>query len=61
MALYRAIKRMKLKNSTPRTARINNQDNRTNAINRSFITVPYNKGLNESFKNICKKMAYKYI
>ena len=46
---------MKLKNSTPRTATNNNKGNRTNIINRSFITVPYNKGLRESFKNICKR------
>ena len=47
---------MKLKkNSTPRTSNNNNKGNRTNTINRSFITVPYNKGLSESFKNICKR------
>ena len=46
---------MKLKTSTPRTARNNNRGNRTNTINRSFITIPYNKGLIESFKHICKR------
>ena len=51
----RAIKRMKLKNSTPKTSRRNNKNNRGNNINRSSITVPYNKGLSESFKNIGKK------
>ena len=50
-----AIKRIKLKNSTPRTAKNNNKGNKTNTINRSFITVPYNQGLSESFKNICKR------
>ena len=46
---------MKLKNSTPRTSRSSNKNNRSNNINRSSITVPYNKGLSESFKNIGKK------
>ena len=50
-----AINMMKLKNSTPRTTKNNNKGTRTNTINRSIITVPYNKGLNESFKNICKR------
>ena len=50
----RAINRMKLTNNTHRTAKNNNKGNRTNTINRSSITVPYNKGLSESFKNICK-------
>ena len=50
-----AINRMKLKNSTPRTAKNNNKGTRTNTINRTFITVPYNKGISESFKNICKR------
>ena len=48
---------MKLKNSTPRTDKNNNKGTRTNTINRGFITVPYNKGLSESFKNICKRYA----
>ena len=46
---------MKLKNSTPKTSRSNNKSNRSNNINRSSITVPYNKGLSESFKNLSKK------
>ena len=50
-----AIKRMMLKNSTPKIPRSNNQTNRSNNINRGSITVPYNKGLIESFKNIGKK------
>ena len=50
-----AIKRMKLKNSTLKTSRSNNKNNRSGNINRSSITVPYNKGLSESFKNIGKK------
>ena len=50
-----AIKKMKLKNNTPKPSRNNNQTNRSNSINRISITVPYNKGLSESFKNIGKK------
>ena len=50
-----AIKRMKLKNNTPKTNKNNNQTNRSNSINKISITVPYNKGLGESFKNIGKK------
>ena len=48
-----AINRMKLKTSTPKTTR--NSDNDSKSICKSYITVPYNKGLNESFKNICKR------
>ena len=51
-------KEVKIKNSTPKTSRSNNQSNRSNNINRSSITVPY-KRLSESFKNIGKNMAYK--
>ena len=40
-----AIKRMKLKNSIPRTAKNNNKGNRSNTIKESSITVQYNKGL----------------
>ena len=51
-----AINRMKLKTNTPITAKNNNtRDTRSNTFNRSFITVPYNKGLSESFKNMCKR------
>ena len=50
-----AIKRMKIKNSTPKPSRRNNQNNRSNNISISSITVPYNKGLSESFKNIGRK------
>ena len=35
-----AIKRMKLKNNTPKPNRNNNQTNRSNSINRMSITVP---------------------
>ena len=49
------IKRMKIKNSTSKTSRSNNKNNRSNNINISSITVPYNKGLSESFKTIGKK------
>ena len=50
------MNRMKLKTSTPRNSQNNNnKDTRTNTTNKSFITVPYNKGLSESFKNICKR------
>ena len=50
-----AIKKMKLKISTQKTSRSNNKNNRSNNINGRSITVPYNKGLSESFKNIDKK------
>ena len=46
---------MKLKNNTPKSNRNNNQTNRSNNINRISITVPYNKGLSASFKNIDKR------
>ena len=48
-----AINRMKTKTSTPRSNKNNNQDNRP--ICKSYITVPYNEGLGETFKNICKR------
>ena len=45
-----------VKNNTPKTAKnSNNKDARNNTCNKSFITVPYNKGLSESFKSICKR------
>ena len=50
---------MKLKNSTPKTSRSNSKNNRSSNINKSSITVPYNKGLSESFKNIAKKYDIK--
>ena len=47
-----AINRMKVKTSTPRN---NNNSNKNNKpICKSYITVPYNEGLSETFKNICK-------
>ena len=52
-----AIQRMKLKKNTPKQNRNNNRQNRSNNINRTSITVPYNKGLSESFKNIGRKFG----
>ena len=52
-----AIKRMKLKRNAPKQNRKNNRQNRSNNINRTSITVPYNKGLRESFKNIGRKFG----
>ena len=46
-------KQMKVKTSTPKTTRNSNKDNKS--ICKSYITVPYNAGLSESFKNICKR------
>ena len=37
--------------------RNNNSQNRSNNLNRTSITVPYNNGLSESFKNIGKKFG----
>ena len=48
-----AIKRMKVKTSTPRNSNNSNKDNKP--ICKSYIIVPYNEGLNETFKNICKR------
>ena len=45
-----ATNRMKTKTSAPR---YNNQDNRSTC--KSSITVPYNEGLSETFKNLCKR------
>ena len=52
-----AIKRMMLKKNNPKQNRNNNRTNRSNTNNRTSITVPYNKGLSESFKNIGKKFG----
>ena len=52
-----AIQRMKLKKNTPKQNRNNNRQNRSNHTNRTSITVPYNKGLSESFKNIGRKFG----
>ena len=41
---------MKLKTSTPKTMK--NSNNNIKSISRSYITVSYNKGLSESFKNL---------
>ena len=48
-----AINRMKTKTSAPRNNRNNNQINRPTC--KSSITVPYNEGLSETFKNLCKR------
>ena len=37
--------------------RNNNKPNRSNTSNRTSTTVPYNKGLSESFKNIGKRFG----
>ena len=46
---------MKLKKNTPKQNRNINRTNRSNNTNRTSITVPYNKGLSESFENIGRK------
>ena len=54
-----AIQRMMLKKNNTKT-NSNNNNNRTNRNNnnsRTSITVPYNKGLSEGFKNIGKKFG----
>ena len=48
-----AINRMKTKTSGPRNNRNSNQNNRPTY--KSSITVPYNEGLSETFKNLCKR------
>ena len=48
-----AINRMKTKTSAPRNNRNNNQGSRPTC--KSSITVPYNEGLSEAFKNLCKR------
>ena len=53
----RAIQRMKVKKNAPKQNRNNNRQNRINNNNRTSITVPYNKGLSESFKNIGRKFG----
>ena len=46
-----------LKKNNPKQNRNNNRTNRNNTNSRASITVPYNKGLSESFKNIGKKFG----
>ena len=46
-----AIKRTKLKMSTPKS----NKNNSSNYISRGHVTVSYSEGLSEIVKNICKK------
>ena len=48
-----ATNRMKVKTNTPKTTRNSNKDNKS--ICKGYVTVPYNAGLSESFKNICKR------
>ena len=48
-----AINRMKVKTNTPRNNNNSNKDNKP--ICKSCIPVPYNEGLSETFKNICKR------
>ena len=48
-----AINRMKTKISAPRNNKSNNQNNIPTS--KGSITVPYNEGLSETFKNLCKK------
>ena len=44
---------MKTKTSAPRNNRNNNPNSRPTC--RNSISVPYNEGLSEAFKNICKR------
>ena len=48
-----AINRMKTKMRAPRNIRNRNQENRPTC--KGSITVPYNEGLSETFKNLCKR------
>ena len=48
-----AINRMKLKTCTPKTNRNTNKNRKS--FFKSYLTVPYNEGLSEIFKNICKR------
>ena len=48
---------MKLKKNNQKQNRNNKKPNRSNNSNRTSITVPYNKGLSESFKNIGRKFG----
>ena len=48
---------MMLKKNNQKQNRNNNRTNRSNNNSRTSITVPYNKGLSESFKNIGKKFG----
>ena len=48
-----AINRMKIKTNSPRNRNNNKPDNRP--MHRNSVTVPYNEGLSETFKNICKR------
>ena len=48
-----AINRMKTKTSSLTNINNSKQDNRPTC--KSYITVPYNEGLSETFKNTCKR------
>ena len=50
-----AIQRVKLKKNIQQQNKNNKRPNNNNINNRSSITVPYNQGLSESFKNIGRK------
>ena len=50
-----AIQKVKLKKNIQQQNKNNKRPNNNNINNRSSITVPYNQGLSESFKNIGKK------
>ena len=50
-----AINRMKTKTSSPRNTNKSKQDNRP--LCKSYITVPYNEGLSETFKIHARDMA----
>ena len=50
-----AIQRVKLKKNIQQQNKNNKRPNNNNINNRSSISVPYNQGLSESFKNIGKK------
>ena len=49
------IQRVKLKKNIQQQNKNNKRPNNNNINNRSSITVPYNQGLSESFKNIGRK------
>ena len=53
-----AINRMKIKTNSPRNKNNNKQDNRP--MYKNFVTVPYNGGLSETFKNICKRYGIQF-
>ena len=50
-----AIQRVKLKKNIQQQNKNNKRPNNNNINNRSSITVPYNQGFSESFRNIGRK------